>query len=91
MIYHFVNINQVLLALVICPIIALGIGFLMAWFNKSSKAALIISFLLPLIYVTGNWTVFVANLDAWFMWGIMYVIAAFIGGKLAKMISRRNT
>ncbi|MMZ67972.1 hypothetical protein D1872_306140 [compost metagenome] len=63
----------------------------MARFNKSTKVALVISFLLPLIYTTGNWNVFVANLDAWFMWGIMYVVAAYIGGKLAKILRGRNT
>lgn len=85
MIYNFVYINQFLLALIICPIIALAIGFVMARFNKSIKIALVISFLLPLIYTTGNWNVFVANLDAWFMWGILYVVAAYIGSKLAKI------
>lgn len=90
MIYHLFFINQFLIALVICPIIAFIIGFLMSRFGKSKKVALIISFLLPLIYTTYDLPTFKANISAWFLWGLVYVGLAFIGDKLATMLSSRN-
>ncbi|MGG0821825.1 hypothetical protein ABE099_03030 [Paenibacillus turicensis] len=90
MIYHLFFINQVLIALVICPIIALTIGFLMSKFNKSKKVAFVISFLLPLIYTTYDLPTFKANIGAWFLWGLMYVGFAFIGDKLATNLFSRN-
>lgn len=62
----------------------------MSWFRKPKQVALILSFLLPLVYTTGNWAVFKANIDAWFLWGIVYVGLAFIAGKLADRFSTRN-
>ncbi|MBR2564850.1 MAG: hypothetical protein IKE29_09520 [Paenibacillus sp.] len=69
----FENVNPIFVVFVLCPFIALLLGI--CWYATkylSRAIALGISFLLPLLYIGSNWGTFIANLDALFMYGVVY-------------------
>ncbi|CAI6085177.1 hypothetical protein PAECIP112173_04548 [Paenibacillus sp. JJ-100] len=69
----FERVNPIFVVFVLCPLIALILG--VCWYATKwcSKAiALGVSLLLPLLYIGSDWGTFIANLDAFFMYGVGY-------------------
>lgn len=69
----FEGVNPIFVVFVLCPLIALILG--VCWYAtkwRSRAIALGVSFFLPLLYITSDWGTFTANLDALFMYGVVY-------------------
>lgn len=83
LIYHFFpSLSPALIALVICPLAAWLMGMGAAWCHWR-RGTLLIVFLLPLIFITSDLETFLVNLDAWLLYGLLYVGLAYVGYKLA--------
>ncbi|AJQ26661.1 hypothetical protein [Pelosinus fermentans] len=71
MLYRYIDMNPFLLTMGIMPAIAVFLG-ISAIVLKKKYIAIVISFLLPLVFLTTNRETFIANLDAWLLWGVLY-------------------
>ncbi|WCN37020.1 hypothetical protein [Aneurinibacillus uraniidurans] len=80
MIYHFIEVNPFFFVLIICPVLSLVLGAAFALLRLDKKIALLLAFLLPLLSTTVNWATFKANIDAWLLWGSIYMIFAYVSG-----------
>ncbi|MDQ0722580.1 apolipoprotein N-acyltransferase [Paenibacillus sp. W4I10] len=79
--------NPLFAVLVLCPIIAVVLGicsFFVKWFRL--WGALIISFMLPLLYIASNLSTWRGNLDAWFIYGAGYILLTWIVYRLLRAI-----
>jgi hypothetical protein len=84
MIYYYIDIDPFLLTMGIMPIIAVLLGISVINFKKK-YIAIVISALLPLLFITTSKKTFIANLDAWFFWGAIYGLITYGAGRLIKL------
>lgn len=77
MIYNWFNPNPFILVVVVCPLVSLLTGAVLALFRCRKWMAPALAFLLPLLYITSDLVTFWANVDAWLMWGIVYAVLAY--------------
>ncbi|MEK3914238.1 DUF2651 family protein [Paenibacillus sp. FSL H7-0331] len=80
MIYRFIDVNPFQLVFVICPLISIILGIVFAIMQQNKVIAPIIACLLPLLFTTVDLSTFKANLEAWFLWGVIYALIAYISG-----------
>ena len=76
MLYYYIDINPFLLAMGIMPAVAAILGLFVMTISNRIYLAPTISFLLPLLFITTNVKTFIANIDAWIFWGIIYGLIA---------------
>lgn len=90
MIYHLMNPDPFLMVFLFCPLLAVIIGAASAFLCKSRYIAPVIAFLLPLLYITTNWSTFIGNWGAWLLWGSMYAAIAYFTKQGLSRIRKRN-
>ncbi|WP_091015917.1 MULTISPECIES: hypothetical protein [Paenibacillus] len=88
MIYWWLDqMNPLFAVLVLCPIIAvvLGVGSYFAkWFRL--WVALVISFMLPLLYIASDLSTLGSNIGAWFIYGAGYSLISWVVYRLLHAI-----
>ncbi|MDF2570351.1 MAG: hypothetical protein K0R55_1955 [Sporomusa sp.] len=82
MLYYYIDVNPFLLAMGIMPAVAAILGLFIMTISKRIYLAPALSFLLPLLFITTNMRTFIANIDAWIFWGIIYGLIAYGTGIL---------
>jgi hypothetical protein len=87
MLYWYIDMNPFLLTMGIMPAIAVFLG-ISAIALKKKYIAIVISFLLPLVFITTNRETFIANLDAWLFWGVLYGAITYGTGKLIAYVKK---
>ncbi|MDQ0087171.1 hypothetical protein J2T12_000565 [Paenibacillus anaericanus] len=90
MIYHFISPDPFQLVFIFCPIIAIILGIVFAQLRWKQVIAPLAGFLLPLLYITTDWNSFKVNLEAWFLWGILYAIIAYVAGWITNKRKHRT-
>lgn len=88
MLYRYIDMNPFLLTMGIMPAIAVFLG-ISAIVLKKKYIAIVISFLLPLVFITTNRETFIANLDAWLFWGVLYGAITFGTEKLIVYVRKK--
>lgn len=82
LLYYYIDVNPFLLAMGIMPAIAAILGLFIMAISKRIYVAPIISFFLPLLFITTSVKTFLANIDAWILWGVIYGLIAYSAGIL---------
>lgn len=91
MILWFVDIeNPLILVLLVCPILSIINGFICARFKINWYVCMIISFCLPLLFIANDINTFKVNIDAWLMYGIIYVLISLVVLKNYDRITRKG-
>lgn len=86
MIYlFFSDLNPLAVCLLICPLISIIVGYFSARFHLNLLVPIVVAFLLPLLFITIDLATFKANLDAWLLYGILYVFISYV---IYKMVSK---
>ncbi len=88
MLYRYSSVNPFLLTIGILPVIAVLLGISTIALEKK-YIAILISFLLPLLFITTNWETFIANLDAWIFWGVLYGAITYSTEKLLAYVKKK--
>ncbi len=78
----FPELNPLLPIFVFCPILSTLIGTGYAVFKRKVYMGMFVAFLLPLLYILTDLASLKVNLDAWLMYGIIYVLITFSVYKL---------
>ncbi|GIM44460.1 hypothetical protein DNHGIG_00090 [Collibacillus ludicampi] len=86
----FDYVNPFILTLVFCPLISVLLGAWFAMMRKKKLIALVVSFVLPLLYITSDWNTFIANLGAWLLWGTLYALVAYLAHKAVSIIRGKS-
>ncbi|MCW3795344.1 hypothetical protein OM416_27430 [Paenibacillus sp. LS1] len=85
--WWFDHMNPLFAVLILCPIIAvvLGIG---SYFAKWIRlwGTLILSFMLPLLYIASDLSTLGSNIGAWFIYGAAYSVLTWIVYRLLRAI-----
>ncbi|WP_371363752.1 hypothetical protein SRRS_46380 [Sporomusa rhizae] len=84
MLYNYIDVNPFMLVMGIMPAVSAIVGILVMIISKRIYLAPAIAFFLPLLFITTNRETFLANIDAWFLWGAIYGLIAYFVGKLMK-------
>lgn len=85
--WWFDHMNPLFAVLVLCPIIAVVLGvssYFAKWFRL--WVALIISFMLPLLYIASDLSTLGSNIGAWFIYGAAYSLITWIIHRLLRAI-----
>ncbi|MCP1182315.1 hypothetical protein [Paenibacillus sp. 1781tsa1] len=86
--WWFDPMNPLFAVLVLCPVIAMVLG-VCSYFAKGFRlwGAMIISFMLPLLYIASDLSTWRGNLDAWFIYGAGYSLICWIVHRLLRAIT----
>ncbi|MDQ0658444.1 hypothetical protein [Paenibacillus sp. W2I17] len=85
--WWFDHMNPLFAVLVLCPIIAAVLG-ICSYFAKGFRlwGALIISFMLPLLYIVSDLLTLGSNIGPWFFYGAGYSVLTWIVHRLLRAI-----
>ncbi|WP_433582903.1 hypothetical protein [Paenibacillus amylolyticus] len=85
--WWFDHMNPLFAVLVLCPIIAVVLGVCSYFANWCRLlGALVISFMLPLLYIASDLSTMGSNIGAWFIYGAVYSLLSWIVHRLLHAI-----